>query len=474
VAATDRARSDANHPAGMLGARASDIAAAVRGGEVTATEVVAAHLDQIASVEHRLGAYVEVLRQEAVDAAAALDARPDRSDLPLAGVPLAVKDVAEVTGHPTRHGCRGTSAQPAAGDHRVVARLRAAGAIVVGITRCSELSIWGTSDDPDGTAVSPWQPTRTAGGSSGGSAAAVAAGTAALGLASDGLGSVRIPAACCGLFGIKPGEGVAPVSNRDGTPHWFGMSRFGPVATSVGDAALGLAALADRPDLAEVRIPAGPLKVAVSWAPPAPGVTITRPWIDATIEAGRLLRSVGHEVRRADPPYHPRNTQALMLRWTQGAAKDVAELVEDPAVLQPRTRVHAQLGERLAERFPVEESQAQRWKDDVDAFLDEDRGHDVLLTPMFNRLPPTADAWHRRSWAANFASNSVAYSWLPGTWNLADVPAATVPIGGHRGQPLAVQIVGRRGGEATVLGVAADLERLVRWPRHAPAWGIPA
>jgi amidase len=470
-------RSEATGPdgaaAGMLGARATDIAAAVRSGEVTAVDVVGAHLDQLASVEHRLGAYVTVLRREAVAAAEAIDAHPDRADLPLAGVPVAVKDIVEVTGQPTRHGSRATSASPADHDHEVVARWRAAGAVVIGITRCPELSIWGTTDDPDGTAVSPWQPTRTAGGSSGGSAAAVAAGTAALALASDGLGSVRLPAACCGLFGIKPGEGVAPELAADGSPHWFGMSRFGPVATSVDDAALGLATLADRPDLAEVTIPAQPLRVAVSWAAPSPGVVLTRPWIEAAIEAGRLLRSVGHRVERADPPYEPQAVVSVMLRWTQGVAKDVEELVEDRSALQPRTQAHARLGERLAARFPVDAAQAQRWKDEVDAFLDEDGGHDVLLTPMLARAQPRADAWHRRSWAANLASNLASYPMAP-AWNLADLPAATVPIGSHGGRPLAVQIVGRRGGEATVLSVAADLERLIRWPRHAPAWGVPA
>jgi amidase len=472
------ARSDATgagstgaHADGMLGARATDIAAAVRRGEVTASEVVGAHLDQLASVEHRLGAYVTVLRREAVAAAEALDADPTRADLQLAGVPVAIKDVAAVAGQPTRHGSLATSSTPADHDAEVVARWRAAGAMIVGITRCPELSLWGSSDDAGGVAVSPWRPDRTAGGSSGGSAAAVAGGTAALALATDGLGSVRIPAACCGLVGIKPGADLVPERHPDGRPYWFGMSRFGPVATSVDDVALGLSVLADRPDLAEVTIPSRRLRVAVSWAPPSPGVLVARRWVEAAIEAARVLRHLGHDVVHADPPYEPATVGAALLRWVQAAAEDARYLAEDRSQLQPRTLGHIAVGERTAARIPVTDAQAARWHDRVAPFLDE---HDVLITPMFTRTQPAAARWHRHGWLNNVAANLSTYPFCA-TWNLADVPAATVPVpvpGG--GAPLAVQIVGRRGGEATVLSVAADLERILRWPRHAPAWGVPA
>jgi amidase len=452
----------------LVGRPAVALAAAVRSGTVRATDVVRAHLDQIAAVEHRLGAYVTVLQREAMAAAEAIDAHPDRASLPLAGVPVAIKDVAAVAGQPTRHGSLATSTEPAAADEDVVARWRDAGAVVLGITRCPELSLWGTSDDPSGTAVSPWQPTRTAGGSSGGSGAAVAAGTVPLALASDGLGSVRIPAACCGLVGIKPGAGVAPVLLPDGSHHWFGMSRYGPVATSVADAAVGLATMAGRPDLARVPALDGPLDVAVSWAPPAPGIVVTRPWIDAAAEAGRLLRHAGHRVVHADPPYEQATIVAAMLRWTQGAAHDVEALIDDPSRLQPRTVRHAEAGERLARRFPVSASQAERWYARVEPFLAE---HDVVITPMFAKTQPRARAWHREGWLANVAANLTAYPFAA-AWNLADVPAASVPIGSDGGRPLAVQVVGRRGGESTVLAVAAELERLAPWTRHAPAWGV--
>jgi amidase len=455
----------------LVGRTATELSAAVREGRVSAVEVTRAHLDQLAAVEHRLGAYVTVLRQEALDAAARIDARPDRFSLPLAGVPVAVKDVAAVAGQPTRHGSLGTSAEPARSDVDVVARWRAAGAVIVGITRCPELSLWGSSDDHEGTAVSPWRPDRTAGGSSGGAAAAVAGGTAALALATDGLGSIRIPAACCGLVGIKPGADLVPERHEDGSRYWFGMSRFGSIATSVGDAALGLATMSGVDDLADVTPPERPLRVAVSWASPAPGlVVVARPWIEAAIEAGRLLRHAGHRVVHDDPPYEPATAGALLLRWPQAAAEDVRHLVEDRSALQPRTATFAALGERLAERFPVTDAQAARWYDRVAPLLED---HDVLVTPMFARTQPTARRWHRHGWLANVLSNAVSYPFAL-VWNLADVPAATVPVGTHAGGPTAVQIVGRRGSEATVLAVAAELERLAPWPRYAPAWGIAA
>ncbi|MCA1782138.1 MAG: amidase [Intrasporangiaceae bacterium] len=179
----------------FVGRPATELAHAVRTGEVSAVEVVRTHLDHLADVEHRLEAFVSVRRRSALEDAEAVDARDDRASLPLAGVPVAIKDVMDVAGEPTRFGSAATPTTPAAEDDPVVARLREAGAIVIGKTRCPELSLWGTSDDQAGTTVSPWDPTRTAGGSSGGSGAAVSAGIVPIALATDGLGSVRIPAA---------------------------------------------------------------------------------------------------------------------------------------------------------------------------------------------------------------------------------------------------------------------------------------
>jgi amidase len=451
----------------LLGRPATDLAAMVRAGETTATEVVGAHLDHLAEVEHRLGAFVSTRPRAALDEAAMVDAREDRFALPLAGVPIAIKDVVDVSGEPTRYGSRATSAELALHDHPVVRRLRKAGAVVVGKTRCPELSLWGTSDDVDGVTVSPWDPTRSAGGSSGGSGAAVGAGIVPLALASDGLGSVRIPAAACGAFGIEPGTYLAGVQ-LGGQPHWFGMSRFGPIATTVADAALMLDVIAGSTSLRDVRPVDHELSVAVSWKAPAPGVVVTSAWREAALEAGRLLNHAGHTVVHEDPPYERQTVQAVIARWTQGAGADVAALDLDVDELQPRTRAHIGAGERLARVAPVREEDAVRWRERVAPFFEQ---YDVLVTPAFARAQPAASAWHTKPWAANIAANLSAFPFFA-AWNLADLAAAVVPLWEDGGRPLAVQIVAGAGREELVLSVAAQLETLVPWARHAPGWGV--
>ena len=451
-----------------VGASAITMAAAVRERQVSAADLVRAHLDHLAEVEHRLGAFVSVRRAAAIDEAEHLDARSDLADLPLAGVPIAVKDNVDLAGEPTRLGSQATAATAATADHEVVARLRAAGAIPIGKTRCPELCAWGTSDDPAGTSVSPWDPSRSAGGSSGGSAAAVAAGVVPVAVATDGLGSIRIPAAACGLVGIKPGGDLLP-EVVDGAPHWFGISRHGPLATTVADTALVLDVMAGTRRLRDVARPAGPLQVAVSWGPPLPGVVIARPWVEAAIEAGRLLRSAGHGVTGADPAYEPATAGAVLARWAQGVAADVDALGLDPARLQPRTVAHAALGRALARRVPVTDAQARRWQERLGELFDH---HDVLVLPTLARDPLPARAWYGTGWVPNLLANLTAYP-LTGAFNLADVPVAAVPMWHHRGRPLSVQVVAAPGREDLVLSVAAELERLRHWTRHAPGWGVP-
>ena len=452
----------------LVGRTASELARAVREGEVTAREVVAAHLEHLGAVEPRLGAFVAVRRRAALVDADAVDARTDRDRLPLAGVPIAVKDVIDVAGEQTRHGSLATSAAVAVGDHPLVARLRQAGAVVLGKTRCPELSLWGTSDDPAATTVSPWDPTRSAGGSSGGSAAAVAAGVVPLAVGTDGLGSVRVPAAACGIIGMRPGSPYLGVELA-GTPHWFGMTRFGPMATTVADLRLLLDVLTG------VELPRGaalgrPLEVAVSWRSPAPGATVTGAWREAVLEAGRLLHHAGHNVVRNDPPYDRSTVRAVVSRWTQGAGADVAALDLDPELLQPRTRAHVAAGERLAKAAPVDEADATDWRERLAPFFAD---HDLLLTPAFARAQLAATAWHTRPWAANIAANLSAYPFTA-AWNLADIPAAVVPLWEEGGRPLSVQIVADVGREELVLETAELLTSLVPPERHAPGWSPEA
>src|SRR3954468_5187725 len=191
---------------------ALDLAAAVREGRRCAVDVVREHLDRIAARDPELNAFCTVRTEAALAEAAAIDNDPHRAGLPLAGVPVAVKENIAVAGEPLRHGSAATSASPATTDDELVTRLRAAGCYVVGTTRMPELAAWGfTASAAGGPTRNPWDLARDPGGSTGGGAAAVAAGMAALALGTDGGGSLRIPGAACGLVGVKPTRGVVPL-----------------------------------------------------------------------------------------------------------------------------------------------------------------------------------------------------------------------------------------------------------------------
>jgi amidase len=455
----------------LVGRSAVSLAGMVQRGEVTAVEVVRAHLARIAEIDRRLGAFQTVRRVRSLAEAAAVDARGDISTLPLAGVPVAVKDVVDVAGEATLHGSAALPERVATGDDATVARLRAAGAVVVGKTRGPELSIWGASDNVYGAAVNPWDTSRVSGGSSGGSAAAVAAGMVPLALGSDGLGSIRIPAAVCGVVGIKPGSGVVPMEIAGRDDHWYGMSQYGPLATTVADLALGLDVLAGSHRFrAAIAADGGgtvesPLRVAVSTAPPAPGLAIARPMRDAVGRAGRLLRRSGHEVSRRDPPASPRETLAILARWTMGALRDAEDLGLDLSAAEPRTHRHVAVGRWFARRYPVRPSQAEAWRGRLDGFF---AACDVVVTPTLAQPPLRARAWHRRSWLANLQAN-LRYAPFPSLWNLADAPSAAVPMGHDAdGLPVSVMVTAPHGEEETVLRVARDLERAAGWVRHAP------
>lgn len=446
----------------IAGSTATELAALVRDGRVTAVEVTRAYLARIGALEPRIGAFDAVLAREAVEEASRV---PAGSELPLAGVPVAIKNVVDVEGQPTIHGSAALDAPPASRDDETVARLRAAGAVVIGKTRGPELSIWPFSDNAGGTAVNPWDPTRVSGGSSGGSAAAVAAGMVPLALGSDGLGSIRIPAATCGLFGIKPGSGVVPITVAGRDEHWFGMTQYGPLATTVDDAALMLDVLAGTDRHRAPTVPDRSLRVAVSVRAPGPGIAVDARYRDAVVESARHLRVAGHTVRRADPPYAIGDVPAIVQRWLQGAARDADDLGLDVERAEPRTRGHVAAGRRLRGITPVDDADAQDWQARMAGFFED---HDVLLMPALAQLPPRAKGWRDRSWTANVVA-AFRYAPMASPWNLADLPAASVPAGTTEdGLPLAVQVVAPHGEERRVLAVARQLEEQRPWRRIAP------
>src|SRR6478672_12436577 len=288
----------------------------VRAGEVSPKELVQLSLDRIAKLDPELSSCRKVFAEkallEAEQAEARIKAGEERA---LLGVPIAIKDEVDVVGEVNLHGTDAFT-EPATADCEMVRRLREAGAIVIGLTLLPELAICGFTESATyGVTRNPWNPQRTPGGSSGGSGAAVAAGLVPIASAGDGAGSIRIPAACCGLFGLKPSRGrISLAPNIEG---WHGLAVEGCLSRSVLDTALWLDVvsggsseaeappLPDRPFVEAAQTPPGKLKVAWSTLPPraAAPPTVDNNAKGAVADAVELLSGLGHEVAQRDPKW---------------------------------------------------------------------------------------------------------------------------------------------------------------------------
>ena len=448
---------------GVLYSSACDISEAVRTGRWTAEEVVAAHLERIRTEDRRWNAFRVIRHEAALAEARALDAAGGTRDLPLAGVPIAIKDNVAVTGETTTHGTAAVAAPASASsDHPVVARLRAAGAVVVGVTRVPELCLFAFTDSPEAITRNPWNSARTSGGSSGGSAVAVAAGMVPIAHGADGLGSLRIPAASCGVITLKPGRGVVPAGL--GVGDWFGMAENGILATTVEDLALGHGVLAGTKTPELTSAAGADLRIGTSTRSPLVG---TRPDADSRSgvdRAAAALAALGHRVAPTRVPYPTSAALALIFRWFAVSAVDAESFGTHPAGLQKRTRRHAQLGRVVTRVGLVRSRPVQAFQARLHALFES---VDILLTPVLIGSPPPAQEWHRRGWLTNVLTSS-RFAPYPAVWNLAGYPAMSIPMGTRSdGLPLAVQMIGAPGSEARLLAVAAALQRELPWQRHA-------
>jgi len=441
----------------LAGLTATQLSTLVRAGKATPFEVAEAHLARIESLDSKLSAFQEVLTAAVLEEARQLSRRPNLSDLPLAGVPVAVKDNIDVAGVATRQGSAATSSEPARSDDELVRRLREAGALIIGKTRMPELAVWPlTEPEAYGPSRNPWNPQRSTGGSSGGSAVAVATGMAALGLGSDGGGSLRVPAACCGIIGFKPTPGVVPLAGGQ-HEHWLGMTAFGPLANTAADVGLMLGILAGRP-IAAANGMSG-LRVAVSTKHPGGRVAITTGATDAVHATGMVLETLGHRVSASDPPYPPDLGLRFMRRWLPGIARDADGLQLDR--LEKRTRSMVRAG-RFVQRLGLDRPAA------TDSFRAKVLGwfdaFDVLVMPVLAEPAVPLGRWAGKGWLAT--TMGVANWILTPAWNIAGCPAASVPAGmSADGMPLAVQIVAKPGQEALLLTVLNQIERAQPWAR---------
>ncbi|MFC4030211.1 amidase [Streptomyces polygonati] len=438
---------------------ATHIGEAVRAGKLDPVTVVADVLARISAGDGAVGAFRRVRAEQALAEARSVAERPDLARLPLAGVPIAVKDVIAVAGEHAEWGSAAGTRLPFAADGGIAARLRAAGAVIVGLTRVPELCLWPTTDTPGAVVRNPWRPDYTPGGSSGGSAAAVAAGLVPLAHGTDALASVRSPAAICGLVGVCPGTGTV----RAGDASVFsGMYTHGPLATTVADAALLLSVLAERPALAEVSAPASPLRIATSTRLPMAGRHIPEEFVTAVDRTADVLRDAGHTVEEATPRYG-NLAPPLLARWLAAPGEPAQGLSRRQ--LQPRTRTHLRGGTLVRRAGLVREGAKRAWIARAEEFFTH---HDILITPTLATLPPKARHWSEKSWLSN-ALPAIALSSFLGPWDLAGYPALSLPAGQHpSGLPIGVQIITSPGGEPLLLSLAAQLESLQPWQRTAP------
>ncbi len=453
------------------------LAELVRSREVTPRELVELFLARIEALDPRLNAFRTTMAEPALaEADMALERTPPG---PLAGVPIAVKDDLAVAGQVATRGLRAVNwPSPAGADAEPMRRLRAAGAIPIGITNVPELMIfpW-TATVANGITRNPWDPSRTCGGSSGGSAAAVAGGLVPAATGSDGGGSIRIPAACCGLVGMKPTRGR--VSSGANPPGWLGLSTYGALARTVADSALMLDVM--HGSLPGDPMPAPPfegsyreaaasppprLRIAVSVKlPPGLLARVADDERSAWERMAATLSDAGHDVSARDPEYGLAQIVFAQF-WVRGIHED-ARALADPSQVERSTRQMAAAGRtvipdrRLGSLLRARERAASR----ILALWDE---FDVLMTPALTRTPIAADGAYGRS--APVAVNTAGrFSPFTALFNLTGQPAVAVPAGWSAdGVPLSVQLVGRLGAEDVLYSLAAQLERAAPWADRRP------
>jgi len=453
----------------------SALAKLVHDRQMRPHELVELCLRRIESINPGLNAFRVVMADEALAEADRVE--QSGSAGPLAGVPIAIKDDLPVAGQSVTRGSR-SYRPPEAADSEVVRRLRTAGAIPIGITNVPELMIfpW-TASAANGVTRNPWDPARTPGGSSGGSAAAVASGMVPCATGSDGGGSIRIPAACCGLVGMKPTRGR--VSTQPYARGWLGLSVFGALARTVSDSALLLDAIhGSAPGDGDVApafkgsyaaaaaAPPARLRVAVSHkVPPGSIARLSSDQRGACEGTASLLEGLGHEVVERHPAYGPAGIEFTQL-WLRGIYEESGQ-VPDPSLLERSTSQLVAAGRRVVpdrRREKLLTARAVR----TARILELWQEIDVLLMPVLASTAIDAEGGYGRSALAAFDRASRFMPFNP-LFNLTGQPSIAVPAGfGRDGLPLSVQLVGRPGAEDLLYALAGQIEAARSWADQRP------
>lgn len=467
-------------------------AALVRDGDATARELVDAAIARIDAVNPRLGA---VIHRRDERARAEADAGPPTG--PFRGVPIVVKDLdGSLAGEPLHLGNRMLRdlGHVAERDSFLFARLRAAGCVIVGKTNTPELGLLPTTEShAHGPAHNPWDLSRSPGGSSGGSAAAVASGMVPVAHAGDGGGSIRIPASACGLFGLKPTRGRVSLGPDDGEA-WAGLVVRHVVTRTVRDSAALLDVLAGaepgdpysavpptRPFATEVQADPGTLRIGVSSATAPAGLVPVDPACTAAADdAAALLESLGHRVEVASPA--PLDDLALLVHFTTVLAASTAYDLRKLAVIaghdltpddvEPVTWAQAELGRAVTADAYLDAVESLRaWSRRVAEWWqprDGTTGFDLLLTPTMARPPaPLGEIRGDDVDGAILAATPYAAFTVP--FNVTGQPAMSVPLHWSDGLPIGVQLVAATAREDVLLRVAGQLEAARPWRDRRPS-----
>ena len=438
----------------------------VRRNELRPAELVELYLARIDKYNRELNAYwlitSDLAREQAKDGARARKG-------PLAGVPVSIKDLVAMAGYPTTYGSRAFEGVTTLYDQFPVARIKAGGSPILGKTTTAEFGSRSVTEfGLHGIARNPWNTSRTTGGSSGGAAGALAAGLCAWSLGTDGSGSVRIPASCCGLVGLKPSRGRVSRGPVQGEA-WAGLATDGVLARTVADAAAGLDAIGGHlrgdPYWAEydgffvdaAKPPRGPLRVAFTTAATAP---VDIEVADAVVAAAKVVRTAGHHVEEAAPETLAfREPQKVMV-----VAAIASWEVADISVLDPINQYAFELNHGMTAATLYKALSAIRAHSrKVVAFWDD---FDVLLTPTL-----TEPAVEHGRFSNPLTARDQSLDWLSFTYpyNCTGQPAITLPLAtSAHGLPIGVQLVGPPRGEDVILALATQLEQMMPWADRRP------
>jgi amidase len=462
---------------------AGELAAMVRSGEMSSRELVQTSLERIEELNPMLNAFVQVDEDGALATAEQIGAGDER---PFAGVPIAIKNNRPVKGLRLTYGCSLMGEHIAPYDHNITRRIREAGFVIVGTTTLPEYGILPVSEARMfGPTRNPWDLERTPGGSSGGAAAAVAAGIVPVAHGNDGGGSIRIPAACCGLVGLKPARGrISPAPELGDSS----LGIDGVLTHTVADTAAILDVLAgyelgdatwapppSEPFSVSAAADPGKLRIGTTTLPPIPGAEVDPLAVRTVADAAELLRSLGHEVEEFDPPWQDDSLGGLF-----------------GAVFSSQIALSIAYSGRVAGREPTaEDMEAMSWAIysmvqklgaveslAANAMLQQFARrlitalapYDALLTPALAERPlPLGTLDTDAPEPMRTFTRSGLFTPFTPVFNASGQPGISLPLyQGEDGLPLGVQIVGRPAGEAQLLALATQLEGALPWAGRRP------